>query len=51
VFLKASSYLLHSTLCVCALCMHFLSLQIYFSNSLNYILHYVYALSTYASIF
>lgn len=37
VSLKAPSYILHSTLCVCALCMHFLSLQIYFSNSLNYI--------------
>jgi len=32
MFLKAPSYILHSALCVCALCMHFLSLQIYFSN-------------------
>jgi hypothetical protein len=42
--LKAPSYILLSTLCVCALCMHFLSLQIYFSNSLQYILHCICAL-------
>jgi hypothetical protein len=27
MFLKPSNYILHSTFCVCALCMHFLSLQ------------------------
>jgi hypothetical protein len=48
--LKAPSYTLHSALCICALRMHFLSLQIYFTNFLNYILHYVYAFSIYASI-
>ncbi len=48
--LKAPSYTLHYALCICALCMHFLSLQIYFTNFLSYILHYVYAFSIYASI-
>jgi hypothetical protein len=38
VYVSQSSEL-HFTLCVCALCMHFWSLQIYFSNSLSYILH------------
>jgi hypothetical protein len=45
VSLKGLNYNLHSTFCVCVLCMHFLSLQIYFLNSVSYILHYVCALS------
>jgi hypothetical protein len=50
VLLKAPSYILHSTLCVYALYMHFLSLQIYLFNSLSYILHCVCAFFVYASI-
>jgi len=50
MFLKAPSYILHSTLCVCALCMHFLFLQIYLFNFLNYILQYVCAFFVYASL-
>jgi hypothetical protein len=50
VFIKAPNYILHSTLCVNALCMHFLSLQIYLFNFISYILHYVCAFFVYASI-
>jgi hypothetical protein len=45
VSLKGLSYILHSTFNVCALCVHFLSVQIYFLNSFSYILHCVCALS------
>jgi hypothetical protein len=51
VFLNAPSYILHSTVRVFALCMHFLFLQKKKFNFLNYILHYVYAFFVYASIF
>ncbi len=55
MFFKAPSYILHYTLCVCALCMHFLflhflSMEIYFSNSLSYTLHCAYALFVCASM-
>lgn len=51
MFFKAPSYILHSTLCVCALCMHFLSLQIYLFNFLNYIYYiFVHFLSMHLSL-
>ncbi len=44
--LQITFYIIHI-----ALCMHFLSLQIYLFNSLSYILHNVCAFFVYASIF